>query len=220
MCRRGGKRARRKERENQHPRKPSRTKDPRRLPFDANTMLENGGSVVLYERNQWRQHKISEGKNGIKDSADLFTSDTLKGGAKKPELAKALCENSGTDVEWLMDKFNLDLSLVARLGGHSAPRTHRGKDTVPSHWTQSSHTHKISYLGCPWNNYGKKAISNSPEKSFQNTLFGESKKLASNLWVSRTFLKIRQYPNFFVPMDWILRCLTMRHSFHNFHTDF
>ena len=31
----------------------------------------------------------------------VFTSDTLKGGAKKPELAKVLCENSGTDVEWL-----------------------------------------------------------------------------------------------------------------------
>ena len=41
-------------------------------------------------------------------------------GAKKPELAKVLCENSGADVGWLMDKFNLDLSLVARLGGLSA----------------------------------------------------------------------------------------------------
>ena len=29
-------------------------------------------------------------ERGIKDSADLFTSDTLKGGAKKPELAKVL----------------------------------------------------------------------------------------------------------------------------------
>ena len=29
-------------------------------------------------------------EKGIKDSADLFTSDTLKGGAKKPELAKVL----------------------------------------------------------------------------------------------------------------------------------
>jgi aspartate oxidase len=30
-----------------------------------------------------------------------------------------------------MDAFNLDLSLVARLGGHSAPRTHRGKERFP-----------------------------------------------------------------------------------------
>ena len=55
-------------------------------------------------------------------------SDTLRGGAEKPELALVLCENSGADIEWLMDKFNLDLSLVARLGGHSALRTHRGKE--------------------------------------------------------------------------------------------
>merc|ERR1719379_3416445 len=31
----------------------------------------------------------------------------------------------------LMDKFDLDLSLVARLGGHSQPRTHRGKERFP-----------------------------------------------------------------------------------------
>merc|ERR1719146_234131 len=61
----------------------------------------------------------------------LFTSNPLKGGAKKPEVAKVLCGNSGADVDWLMEKFNLDLSLVARLGGHSAPRTHRGKERFP-----------------------------------------------------------------------------------------
>merc|ERR1712048_393109 len=61
----------------------------------------------------------------------MGVADTLKGGAKKPELAKLLCDNSGADVEWLMDAFNLDLSLVARLGGHSQPRTHRGKERFP-----------------------------------------------------------------------------------------
>merc|ERR1712003_598570 len=68
---------------------------------------------------------------GIDDSIELFTSDTLKGGAKRPEVVKVLCGNSGADVDWLVDKFNLDLSLVARLGGHSAPRTHRGKERFP-----------------------------------------------------------------------------------------
>ncbi len=29
------------------------------------------------------------------------------------------------------DKFDLDLSLLARLGGHSQPRTHRGKERFP-----------------------------------------------------------------------------------------
>merc|ERR1719421_410193 len=38
---------------------------------------------------------------------------------------------SGPGVDWLMDKFELDLSLLARLGGHSMPRTHRGKERFP-----------------------------------------------------------------------------------------
>ena len=40
-------------------------------------------------------------------------------------------ENSGTDVERLMDKFNIDLPLVARLGGLSAHISHTGKDRFP-----------------------------------------------------------------------------------------
>jgi flavocytochrome c len=46
-------------------------------------------------------------------------------------MAKVLCTNSGPSVDWLMDKFDLDLSLIARLGGHSMPRTHRGKERFP-----------------------------------------------------------------------------------------
>merc|ERR1719277_366219 len=110
----------------------------------ANTVLENNGKVVLLDKSSFcggNSTKATSGINGagtrsqkakgIADNAEIFTADTLKGGAKKPELAKVLCENSGADVEWLMDAFNLDLSLVARLGGHSAPRTHRGKERFP-----------------------------------------------------------------------------------------
>merc|ERR1711939_412821 len=60
----------------------------------------------------------------------MGVADTLKGGAKKPEVAKVLCNESGPGVDWL-DKFELDLSLIARLGGHSMPRTHRGKERFP-----------------------------------------------------------------------------------------
>ena len=42
-----------------------------------------------------------------------------------------LTGHSASAVEWLQDKFNLDLSLVSRLGGHSFPRTHRGKERFP-----------------------------------------------------------------------------------------
>lgn len=49
----------------------------------------------------------------------------------RPELVKVLTGHSASAVEWLMDRFNLDLSLVSRLGGHSQPRTHRGKERFP-----------------------------------------------------------------------------------------
>merc|ERR1712134_132688 len=68
---------------------------------------------------------------GVKDTNEIFVADTLKGGAKKPEVAKVLCIESGPGVDWLMDKFELDLSLLARLGGHSMPRTHRGAERFP-----------------------------------------------------------------------------------------
>merc|ERR1711878_43930 len=110
----------------------------------ANTVLENGGKTILLDKSSFcggNSTKATSGINGsatktqaakgIADSVELFTSDTLKGGAKKPDVVQILCGNSGTDVDWLVEKFNLDLSLVARLGGHSAPRTHRGKERFP-----------------------------------------------------------------------------------------
>merc|ERR1712045_410785 len=110
----------------------------------CNTILENGGKVVLLDKSSFcggNSTKATSGINGsatktqaakgINDSVDIFLADTLKGGAKKPEIAKVLCQNSAADVDWLIDKFDLDLSLVARLGGHSQPRTHRGKERFP-----------------------------------------------------------------------------------------
>merc|ERR1719198_1699357 len=110
----------------------------------ANTLLECGAKVVLVDKSAFcggNSTKATSGINGaatrtqknkgIEDSVELFTSDTLKGGAKKPEVVKVLCGNSGADVDWLVEKFDLDLSLLARLGGRSAPRTHRGKERFP-----------------------------------------------------------------------------------------
>jgi len=110
----------------------------------ANSVLEHGGKVVLVDKSAFcggNSTKATSGINGaetrtqktkkVEDSVTLFTNDTLKGGAKRPELVKVLCGNSGPDVDWLVDKFDLDMSLLARLGGHSAPRTHRGKERFP-----------------------------------------------------------------------------------------
>lgn len=66
----------------------------------------------------------------IQDSVRQFYEDTLKSARDKarPDLIKVLTYKSAAAVEWLMDEFDLDLTLVSRLGGHSQPRTHRGHD--------------------------------------------------------------------------------------------
>ena len=110
----------------------------------ANTVLENGGRVVILDKMAFcggNSTKATSGINGsetktqknlnIKDSNELFFQDTMRGGATQAHLAKVLCYESGPSVDWLIEKFDLDLSLLAQLGGHSAKRTHRGGARFP-----------------------------------------------------------------------------------------
>ena len=54
----------------------------------------------------------------IADSVKQFYDDTLKSARDKarPDLIKVLTYKSASAVEWLQDVFNLDLTLVSRLG--------------------------------------------------------------------------------------------------------
>lgn len=54
----------------------------------------------------------------IADSVKQFYDDTLKSAREKarPDLIKVLTYQSSSAVEWLQDVFNLDLTLVSRLG--------------------------------------------------------------------------------------------------------
>lgn len=54
----------------------------------------------------------------IADSVKQFYEDTLKSARDKarPDLIKVLTYKSAAAVEWLQDVFNLDLTLVSRLG--------------------------------------------------------------------------------------------------------
>lgn len=54
----------------------------------------------------------------IGDSVKQFYDDTLKSARDKarPDLIKVLTYQSAAAVEWLQDVFNLDLTLVSRLG--------------------------------------------------------------------------------------------------------
>jgi len=115
----------------------------------AHTVLERGGRVLLLDKNAFmggNSTKATSGINGaltrqqtrlgIQDSVDTFLADTAKSATSgKPSeptaQAKVLVLNSASAVEWLGSAFNLDLSIVNRLGGHSFPRTHRGPERFP-----------------------------------------------------------------------------------------
>merc|ERR1712093_618499 len=109
----------------------------------AHTIYLAGGNVVVLDKQGFfggNPTKATSGINGaltrtqvdskIQDSVKQFYDDTLKSARDKarPDLIKVLTYKSAAAVEWLQDVFNLDLTLVSRLGGHSQPRTHRGHD--------------------------------------------------------------------------------------------
>ncbi|KAJ5625501.1 hypothetical protein N7510_001810 [Penicillium lagena] len=109
----------------------------------AHTVYLNGGNVLVLDKQAFfggNSTKATSGINGaltrtqvdlgIADSVKTFYDDTLKSARDKarPDLIKVLTYKSAAAVEWLQDVFNLDLTLVSRLGGHSQPRTHRGHD--------------------------------------------------------------------------------------------
>lgn len=109
----------------------------------AHTVYLNGGNVLVLDKQAFfggNSTKATSGINGaltrtqvdlgIQDSVKQFYDDTLKSARDKarPDLIKVLTYQSASAVEWLQDVFNLDLTLVSRLGGHSQPRTHRGHD--------------------------------------------------------------------------------------------
>jgi len=102
----------------------------------AHTVLEHGGNVVVLDKMPFfggNSTKATSGINGaltrtqiskgIQDSAQKFYEDTALSARDliRPPLVKVLTYNSASAVEWLQDKFNLDLSLVSRLGGTAGP---------------------------------------------------------------------------------------------------
>lgn len=102
-----------------------------------------GANIILLDKQGFlsgNSGKATSGINGaltrtqvnlsIKDSVEQFYQDTLKTAKDRanPDLIKVLTYNSADAVHWLQEVFDLDLTVVSRLGGHSQPRTHRGKD--------------------------------------------------------------------------------------------
>jgi len=112
----------------------------------AHTVLERGGNVLLLDKNSFmggNSTKATSGINGaatqaqadlgIPDTSAKFFADTKKSARElaRDDLIKVLTYKSGDAVNWLVERFGLDLSKVSRLGGHSQERTHRGGQQFP-----------------------------------------------------------------------------------------
>lgn len=110
----------------------------------AHQLYLRGANVILLDKQGFlsgNSGKATSGINGsltrtqvdlsIRDSVEQFYQDTLVAAKDRANtsLIKVLTYNSADAIHWLQEVFELDLSVVSRLGGHSQPRTHRGKDS-------------------------------------------------------------------------------------------
>jgi flavocytochrome c len=103
----------------------------------ALTVLERGGKVAILEKQHTLGGNSNRASSGINaccrdqnnDTLALFRQDTTisAGKAARPDLIEVLTSNSAAAVSFLQQQ-GVDLSLLAQLGGHSVPRTHRPRD--------------------------------------------------------------------------------------------
>ncbi|KEG08008.1 flavoprotein subunit-like protein [Trypanosoma grayi] len=116
----------------------------------AHSVLEHGGSVLLVDKSAFlggNSTKASSGitgtptqaqvEAGVLDGVSQFIRDTNKsfhgGNENGPvsPLVEELSRLSGPSIDWLSNRFKVDLSQLGLLGGHSGPRVHRGKERFP-----------------------------------------------------------------------------------------
>ncbi|KAF3761945.1 Flavocytochrome c [Cryphonectria parasitica EP155] len=65
------------------------------------------------------------------DAATTLTTTSRFSRAERESLIAKLTTSSAQAVDFLVDEIGVDLSVVAQLGGHSFPRTHRGGGKLP-----------------------------------------------------------------------------------------
>ncbi|OMP89049.1 Fumarate reductase [Diplodia seriata] len=117
----------------------------------ASTLLSAHHPVTLLERLPkpgGNSIKASSGINGAPTryqpaslpEDDAFYADTVrsagaafadKSSPTRDALIRTLTQRSKDAIYWLADEKNIDLSVVAQLGGHSRARTHRGAGPTP-----------------------------------------------------------------------------------------
>lgn len=92
-----------------------------------------GGNSVKATGGINASHTKQQRALGIKDCPEDFEADTARsaGDRVRPALVKVLTHKSSSAVEWLSEKYDLDLNTVGLMAGVSAPRCHRGKERFP-----------------------------------------------------------------------------------------
>ena len=70
-------------------------------------------------------------KNKIIDNYTIFYSDTMKSGKNinNPSLVSTFINGTKTLYDYYTNNFDIDITLLGILGGHSVPRTHRPTDS-------------------------------------------------------------------------------------------
>lgn len=69
--------------------------------------------------------------DSVKSAGTAFTSSSVPLKHAREALISVLTNESAPTIEWLTQTKGVDLSVVAQLGGHSYPRTHRGAGQTP-----------------------------------------------------------------------------------------
>jgi heterodisulfide reductase subunit A-like polyferredoxin len=100
----------------------------------AHTIVEHGGKYLLLDKSPFcggNSTKATSGINGsetqtqkaqgIKDTNEIFVADTLKGGAKKPEVAKAATMGDLKAVQEYLEVKKQPLDVEDQKGIHRVP---------------------------------------------------------------------------------------------------
>ncbi|CAB4252096.1 similar to Saccharomyces cerevisiae YEL047C Soluble fumarate reductase, required with isoenzyme Osm1p for anaerobic growth [Maudiozyma barnettii] len=92
-----------------------------------------GGNSIKASSGINGAHTTIQEQQQITDSPELFLKDTVKSakGKGSEPLMEKLSKDSHLAIEWLQGEFDLKLDLLAQLGGHSVPRTHRSSGKLP-----------------------------------------------------------------------------------------
>lgn len=94
--------------------------------LEKESMTGGNSSKATSGINGWGTY--TQAAQNIPDDERLFERDTHRsgiGGTTNPSLVRALSTQSAQAIHWLQQKFDIPLSVLSQLGGHSTKRTHR-----------------------------------------------------------------------------------------------